>query len=315
MAFLEYYTELIHRFPTLSPFLAQRFINRARADIYGIRRWSFLLSEGVLTVPATITTGTVTVTQHSATVTPNAAAITALNAAGASPLLGKRQFSLGAGSPIYNISAYDGATITLDRPYREDTAAGEDYQVFTCYFDPPSSDFNSFVLVKDIANNYNIRLGFTHREINAFDPQRTTTGEPLYLASFTPNSSGTPRYELWPHPTTAKSYYCIYQRRGVDFSATTDTVPEVIGEALLIERACFYVYQWAMQTGLTPNGKSVDWRFLMAQSQAEYKDALRQAAREDNDAYEEMISTFGSRTGYLSPIDANYAQNHDTSWT
>jgi hypothetical protein len=315
MAFLEYYTELIHRFPTLSPFLAQRFINRARADIYGVRRWSFLLAEGVITVPTAITAGTVTLTQHSATVTPNATAIAALDAAGASPLIGKRQFSLGAGSPIYNISTYDGATITLDRPYREDSASGSDYQVFSCYFDPPSTDFISFISVKDVTNNYNLRLGFTHREINRFDPQRSQTGEPLYLASFTPNSAGTPRFELWPHPATAKSYHCLYQRRGTDFSAPTDSVPDVIGEALLIERACYYIYQWAMQTGQTPNGKAVDWRFLMQQSQAEYKEGLRQSAREDNDTYEEMLHTFNERAGYLSMLDSNYAQNHAPDWT
>jgi hypothetical protein len=310
LAFLEYWNELVHRFPTLSPFLAQRLVNRARADIYAQRRWSFLIAEGVLTVPSAITSGSVTVVQNSATVTPDSTAITALDAAGMTPPMGKRQFSLGAGSPIYSISSYNGASITLDRPYREDDDSGLDYRVFTCYFDPPSTDFVSFISVKDIANNYNLRLNFSGREINSFDPQRSTTGDPLYLASFAPNSSGTPRFELWPHPSTAKSYYCLYQRRGSDFTASSDSLPAVVPESLLIERACYYVYQWAMQTGQAPGGKTIDWRFLMQQSNAEYRDQLRRSAREDNEAYEEMINSLASRTGYLSPIDTNYAQNH-----
>lgn len=314
MPFLEYYTELIHRFPTLSPFLAQRFVNRARADIYRQRRWSFLTSEGVLTVPAAITAGSVTVTQHSATVTPNATAIAALDSAGASPLLGRRQFSLGAGSPVYNISSYDGATITLDRPYREATAAGSTYQVFSCYFDPPSTDFVGFLAVKDVQNNYNLRLNFTYREINRFDPQRSTTGEPLYLASFVPDSSATPRYELWPHPSTAKSYHALYYRRGLDWTANTETLAPVIPESLLMERAAFYAYKWALETGNQPSGKIVDWRFLMQQSQTTFTEQLRQAARDDNEIYESMIMDFNSRAGYLSALDTNYAQNHDTGW-
>jgi hypothetical protein len=310
MPFLEYYMELVHRFPTLSPILAQRLVNRARSDVYSQRRWSFLLAEGVLTVPSAITSGTVTVEQNSATVTPDSTALTALNAAGATPLLGKRQFSLGTGSPIYNIADYDGATITLDRPYRESDLSGSSYQVFCCYFDPPSTDFVSFIAVKDIQNSYNLRLNFSYREMNRFDPQRATVGDPLYIASYIPASDGTPRFELWPHPSTAKSYHCLYQRRGEDFTLNTESLPSVVPEALLMERACYYAYQWAMQTGQMPQGKAVDWRFLMQQSSTEYKDLLRRTAREDNEAYEEMYNSFSARSGYLSPIDTNYAQNH-----
>lgn len=316
MAFLEYYSELTYRFPTLTPFLAQRFVNRARSDIYRQRRWSFLIAEGVLTVPEAITTGTVALTQHSATVTPNAAAIAALNAAGTSPLVGRRQLSLGAGNPVYNILTYNGATIILDRPYREDIDAAASYQIFSCYYDPPETDFAGFITVRDIVNSYNLRLTATHSSLNRMDPRRATTGDPLYVVPMRADAiSGEPRFELWPHPTTAKSYICLYQRRGIDWTSDNDALPAIIPESLLINRACFHAYQWAMQTGQTPNGKAVDWRFLMAQSDTSYRDEMRRTAREDNEIFMELLNEFSTRTGYLSPIDSNYAQNHAVDWS
>ena len=309
--YLTLYTELIHRFPVLSPFLAKRFINRALDDIYGHRRWSFLIAEDVLAVPAVITSGTVSVTKHSATVTPNAAAITALDAAGAAPLIGKRQFSLGAGNPIYNISSYDGAVITLDRPYRETTNAAATYQVFRCYFDPPVEDFVAFITVRDQQNNYNLRLHYQHKELNRLDPQRSTTGEPLYLASYKANSSGQPLFEMWPHPTEEKYYPCLYQRRGVELSLDTDEAPNLIADSMLINRALFHVYRWAMETGHMPSGKVVDWRFLSSQADAQFLMDMRAAAREDNEAFNEMIVEFDERrAGHPYLLDANWIQNH-----
>lgn len=306
--FLEYYSELIYRFPTLQPILAQRFVNRAWVDIQAARRWSFLLAETALTVPEAITTGTVTVTQGSTTVTPSASAITALDAAG-SPLLSQRQFSLGAGSPVYGISAYDGATITLDRDYQEDDASGSDYKVFTCYFDAPT-DFASWITIRDIQNAYNLRLHYTQREINRLDPQRATTGDPLYLAAYKTTSASVPRFELWPHPSTAKGYPALYQRAGVDFASNSESLPQVIGEDMLINRALFHVYRWAMEQGLSPNGKVVDWRWLMMGSNEQYKEDLKSAARQDNEAFLEMVTSFDKLSTTAYPIDANYAQNH-----
>jgi hypothetical protein len=309
--FLTLYSELILRFPALDPFLAKRFINRALGDIYGHRRWSFLIAEDVLAVPAAITAGAVSVTRHSDVVTPNATALAALDAAGAAPLVTKRQFSLGAGSPIYNIPAYDGATLTLDRPYREATNAAASYQVFRCFFEPPSADFVAFVTVKDIENNYNLRLHYQAKELNRLDPQRSTTGEPLYLASYKSSSSAQPLFEMWPHPTSEKYYSCLYQRRGADLVADSDTAPAVISDQMIIGRALRNVYQWAIETAYMPNGKAVDWRFLMAEADKSFVAELRESAREDNEAFNEMIVEFDERRQahpYL--LDANWIQSH-----
>src|SRR5687768_3904637 len=119
MAYQDLWNELLAYVPSLSQFLAQRFVNRAWREIRQMKAWSFLLEEGFLIVPAKITAGTVSVAQFSKTVTPNAAAIAAFNAAGTHPLLGERQFRISPGSRVYNIDTWDGATLTLKEEFQE----------------------------------------------------------------------------------------------------------------------------------------------------------------------------------------------------
>lgn len=309
------WNELLGHVPSLSPFLAQKFINRAWRDIRQTKQWSFQIAEGFLIVPTVITTGTVTVTQFSTTVTPTASAITALNAAGSHPLLGERQFRLAPGSRIYNISGYDGATITLTEEYQESTASAQSYEVFRSYFKPPTSDFIRFISIRDLTTNYHIRLNYTQEELNRLDPQRSTSGDPLYCATYRSDSSNGPLFELWPTPSSARSYQVLYQKRGTDLSATTDELPAVIPDSLVLDRALYYAFRWAEQSkGTHKELQASDWRFLGAEVNRNYMDQLRKTIREDEDHFLTTIHHAESRSGFLTPIDANYRQNHVVDW-
>lgn len=314
MTFQDLWNELIGHVPSLSPFLAQRFINRAWRDIRQIKSWSFQIAEGFLIVPTVITTGTVSVTQYSRTVTPNATAIAALDVAGTHPLLGERQFRLAPGTRIYNIESYDSTTITLVEEYQEVTANSQNYQVFRCFFKPPTSDFIRFISIRDLITNYHIRLNYTQEELNRTDPQRNTTGDPLYCSSYKSDSSGNPLFELWPGPSSNRSYQVLYQKRGADLSSG-ESLPLVIPDHLVLDRAMYYAYRWAEENkGGDPKLQMSDWRFLMAQVNKDYMDELRKTIREDEDVFMQTIHIAESRTGFMTPIDANYAQNHVVDW-
>ncbi len=315
MAFADLWNELLGHVPPLSPFLAQKFINRAWRDIRQVKSWSFQIAEGFLIVPESITAGTVTVTQFSKVVTPNATAITALNAAGSHPLLGERQFRLASGSRIYNIDTYDGAVITLLEEYQEETAAGSSYEVFRCFFKPPTSDFIRFISIRDLVTNYHIRLNYTQEELNRCDPQRNTTGDPLYCASYRADSTNGPLFELWPIPSSARSYQVLYQKRGLDLSAPTDVLPSVIPDNLVLDRALYYAFRWAEQNkGVHKELMASDWRYLSQDVNRNYMQQLSRSIREDEDIFMQTIHFKESRSGFMTPIDANYAQNHVVDW-
>ena len=59
MAFNDYVSELKGYVPSLSPFLAQKFVNRAWSDIQDADEWSFLEGQCILQVPALISTGSI----------------------------------------------------------------------------------------------------------------------------------------------------------------------------------------------------------------------------------------------------------------
>lgn len=314
MAYADMWNELIGFVPSLSPFLAQKFINRAWRDIRQIKSWSFQLAEGFLIVPDKITAGTVSVTKYSKNVTPDATAITALNAAGTHPLIGERQFRLAPGTRIYNIDTWDGTTLVLQEEYQETTNASASYEILRCYFKPPTSDFIRFISIRDLVTNYHIRLNYTQEELNRADPQRNTSGDPLYCATYRADSSNNPLFELWPIPSVTRSYQVLYQKRGTDLSSTVD-IPAVIPEQLVLDRALYYAYRWAeANKGTHKELMNSDWRYLAAEVNQNYMDQLRKTIREDEDIFMQTIHFKESRSGFMTPIDANYAQNHVVDW-
>lgn len=281
LTYKEFYSELINSIPDLSPFLAKRLVNRAWKDIRDSRQWSFLKSEGFLYSPQVINSGSLLVTQFSNVVVANATAILALDGL-SNPILTKRQIRFGSGAtPIYNISVVsptfssDGL-LYLDRPYMEATNAAIGFQCYRCYYGPPQvttvADDGSSVTIEtpdflrydDIYNPSNSRwfvMPPLAREIlDRKDPQRSTTGNiPFYIFAYK-SINNIPYYEMWPHPFSSAAYSCSYQRRGIDFASDSETLPTVIADELLLERAMFYACGWASaNVGNNPKLKGVNW--------------------------------------------------------
>lgn len=309
--FIDYSNELLGYVPTLSILLAQKLVNRAWRDIRDARRWTFLLQDGVLQAIGQITAGSVTLTQFSNLVSCDATAAAAINAAVAvnNPPITQCQFRLATG-PIYSITNWDGTgnNLTIDRPYQEAGGAGLQYLIYRCYFAPPSSDFLRWVSVFDPINFYRFRrdnLSRTKAELDRADPARGAFSTPVWMAAYKNPSTG-PLWEMWPHPISQISYVCLYERRGVDM-ATGDSLPAAIPDELLLNRARYHAYQWAMTQ---PNPGDIDWKTLLLESKEAYREGLILAKRQDEETFLQNYSEDEAGAPPF-PVDANYLQSHD----
>lgn len=285
--YLDFYNELIgYVGGSLDPSLAKTLIQRAQRDILESRSWSFLMTEGVLAAPQSISAGSISVTQWSTSVTANATAKAALNVADGNISLGTRQFRTGTTGRIYNISAYNSTTgvITLAEQYTETTVTAGAYSVFKCYYAPPSSDFLRFVSVRDLVNARPLRLNIQKQELDQRDPQRTVSEPPVCISSYKTGSDNVPLFELWPTPTSARAYVCLYIRRGVELEDDGASLPPSIPDELLMTRAHYHLAKWAeMNKGRDPGLRATDWRFVMQESLARYRELMLQAKRQDDE--------------------------------
>jgi hypothetical protein len=305
--------ELLGYVPGLSILLAEKMVQDTWRKIRDSRQWSFLRVEGSLDVPDLISTGTVTATQFSTSVVGDAAAGAAW-AAVTLPLLTLRQFRLAAGSPIYNITAFDGAvTLTLDRMYTGATVAASAYQIYQCYYKVPVKDFLRWRSLFNPSLGYRFRRRNMHRkkeEIDRRDPQRSHFGTPIWAAAYKHSSDGYPLIELWPHPTSSgNSLMCVAQRRGVDLG-TAEEVPECIPHDLLAHGSRLQAYEWALANNKNAN-KGPEWSRLLSVISQDYDEMLRRARVQDEETYPQNFSELEYDSGLSGPIDASYLQDHD----
>ena len=308
----EYAAEILAHCPEIGFQLSGRLINRARQDIYDSRLWSFLTFEGVFVAPPLIgqrfnvpspSQGVVSTTMYSNVVQLDAIATTALTGL-TNPLITSRQFRAGPiNGGVYNIAAFSptggsfgGGYLTLDRIYQEQSVAGAPYQVYRCYYAPCDAngnlqtDFLTFISM--INPDLGYRISRTHLrtlrvEIDNMDPLRADQGLAYYVASYkTDPVTGTPYYELWPHPTYASGYLYLGRRRGLDFVLPTDALPGTINKNVLIECTLYYVSEWAAKNvGRFPQLKSTDWRFQMTQHNKTYNEMMIAAERQDDEIF------------------------------
>jgi len=316
--FTNFWNELKGDVPALSPFKAQDLVQRAWREVRDSRRWSFLVDSGVIYTPASVTAGTVAVSQFSASVVGNAAAKAVwdtliLHASGID--ITKRQFRVST-TPIYNINAYDPATITLtlDRMYMEASAPASSYEMLRCYVESPTSDFLRWESLVDPVNQFRFRKKNLHRfrtELDRIDPRRSASGTPYMMASYKAKSDGTPMWEMYPAPTSEITYVASYSRRGTDLAAG-DTLPAVIPDELLMSRARFLLYVWCgANESRFAELQGTDWLRLRREEDATYKALLTRAKSNDDELWPANWSESEEDGQYLGVLDANWLQQHD----
>ncbi len=280
MAFADLWNELRGYAPTLSPFLCQKFINRAWADCRDADAWSFLEGMTVLQIPQVITAGSVSFTQFTnhilgdadATATwatnmlGNPPIVASRNAAG-QPLIGTgRQIKILDG-PLYSVIATSGSnpfvpiTLTLDRPIAEASQTHARYQMFRAYYGAPSTDWLSWISIVNVQQGYPIvgrRLTGSQAQLAWIDPQDSSTGDPFMMFSAFADANGMPVRRLFPIPVTQAGYPAVYKRRGTDLSATVD-LPASFPPNVLLEKAKAYAAQF-MATQRRQPSDATDWQ-------------------------------------------------------
>jgi hypothetical protein len=284
-------------------------INRAYRIVRESNLWSFQLFESSWISPPLITDGTVTLAQGSATITFDATAVAAINAAQIlSPysLITQRQFRNSAAGGIYNLIAYDNVSgvTTLDRPYADQTAgAGCGYQLYQVYYPAPYKDFLTWISVRNPSMFLDLNLTTTRAEIDAMDPQRTWYQFPSRvvpwgvdlrgLGTTTPSATlGYRLFELWGQAVTPFTYQCYGIRVGAPLVNPTDTLPPNIDEELVLAKAKHYAYEWAeANKDMSPRSSGPDFRFLMAQTDAEYIKLLTLYRKQDKEFVNNWLTT------------------------
>lgn len=316
MTYQQAWNLLMSYIPKLSPPMAQRFVQQAWRDIRDSRQWSFLVSETVIAVPDQISTGTVTTTNGSALVLGDSTANTAWSAVSNADLI-TRQFRSGAG-PIYNIAEYNFPQLTLDREFAETTATGAAYSIYKCYYAPPS-DFLRWTSVVDPINGYQLGTDRTKAQLDHTDPLRGALGLPLVIASYkydTTESSVGWLYELYPHPITQISYPALYQTRGVDFTSPTATFNTMIPDDVMMARARFRAYEWAMANSAAhAELRGVNWLQLMATADNEYKTDLFKAQKQDEEIFSQnFVEPYTMNKWNRLAYNGTWAYNHAPFW-
>jgi hypothetical protein len=309
--FSQLWRELLGQVKQLDVFAAQKFINRAYADICQAHSWSFLQAVGYIAAVDEITTGTVSVTEGVTAIQFDVDAAAVLDAVGVNVPVTQRQIRVAGGLPFPLASYTPGGAAVLEQAFQGTTDSAASYSVLRCYYTPPATDFFRFQSVVDPVDEFDIWLHFTQQELNAMDPSRANTGQPCVLASLDVDPNGLPRYEFWPHPTAARAYQCSYEKRGTDFTSDDDEIPSALRVETILWKAKVLVYEWAAANqNSSPSLMNIPWLSMSDRAQLHYQAALKDDKRSDRDTFQNRL-VIPQRGRRIYPADANWLQNHE----
>ena len=341
MSFADMTAELVGTIPRMSALHGQQVIQRAWSRVRDSRRWSFhLISDAQLFVPDAVTGGSVSVEFGSNEVIPDSVAAAKLNAIAlanpplANPVVGVgRQLRIGTTNglstptgPNYNILAWDGVALTIDRPYGEWTAARCQYQVLKCYYAPPAPPpfrnlepdlrFVRYEVIINRNSGYAIfgpNLYWSQAQLNAIDPQRGGQGDAYIVANYGRNSLGQPLIELYPNPVKFTTYNCTYFTRWADLSPTQD-LPQVayeLPDLIMFEGKCLAA-DWALANVSTfPELAQTNWVNFRQTQMAEYKASMIQCFKQDDEIM--PLIPFRQGQGFMFPLGGQFLQSHDVT--
>jgi hypothetical protein len=301
--FADVYRTVMLRCPMAPAMLARDWVKEALKRAWDSNNWSFGRCESAFSVNDQ-DSGTVNVTEGSDYVPGVGITFASTDL--------YRQFRVGSG-PVYTIKCVDtdANQIQLDRVYYGQTQSAVSCTVLDAYITMPS-DFGKFIVVLDPTDFFQIRHWVTEEELNAWDPQRTSTGTPWALVSRRLGSIGTiddrVQYELWPYATSNHEYWYFYYKRPPDL-ADTDEIPGILGTRTDIVRtgALAEAARWPG----TENRKNPYFNLQLADKlEKKFLGDLARLEVQDDDVFPTWWETV-SHLDRFHPLDAKYMQAHD----
>jgi hypothetical protein len=184
--------------------------------------------------------------------------------------------------------------VTLDRPYQEPSATGSAYTIFQCYYASPVKDFRGWAGdsgVRDMINYNDLYTNQNRSWIDRRDPQRTFYYIPTHVVYYqndmNPASStfGYPMFEIWGAPTYRITWQLWGYRNGQSLVNPADTIPNNIGEDLVMARARQYAYKFAESTWDGKRGRP-NYLALIQNDEAEYRRLRNDYRRQDRSLYD-----------------------------
>jgi hypothetical protein len=349
MSYADMTAELVGTIPRMSALHAQQVVQRAWSRVRDSRLWSWhFVSDAQLFVPNAMpnprdnlsNVGSVAVEFNSKIVIPDAVAAALFNSLAfanpplASPILGiGRQLRVGTTNglstptgPNYNITSWDGAALTIDRPYGEYSALRSAFQVLKCYYAPPAPPpylnimpdlrFVKYDNLVNRNNGYSIfgpNLYWSQAQLNAIDPQRGGQGDAYIVANYGRNQLGQPIIELYPNPVQFTTYGCTYWTRWADLSPTTDmpAVAYELPDLVMFEAKCLGS-DWALANVSTMDElKGTNWVNYRQTQMAEYKASMIQCFKQDDEMM--PLIPFRQGQGFMFPLGGQFLQSHDVT--
>lgn len=341
--------ELVGTVPRMSPLHAQQVLQRAWRRVQDERLWSFqYVSDAQLYVPNAIPNpsqplisgGSVAVEFGSKEVVPDGIAAEAFDSIAlanpplASPTLGiGRQLRIGTTNglstptgPNYSITAWDGAVLTIDRPYGEADAARCSYQVLKTYYAPPPPppylnfmpdlEFVKYDVFTNRNSGYAIfgpNLYWSQAQLNAIDPQRGGQGDAYIVANYGRNALGQPVVELYPNPVRFTTYGCSYYTRWAQLSPQND-LPRVgyeLEDLVMFEAKCLAA-DWALaNVSTSPELQQTNWVNYRQSQMAEVKTSKIQCYKQDDQMM--PLIPFRQGQGFMFPLGGQFLQSHDVT--
>lgn len=168
--------------------------------------WRRLDTESILQVPDSYSTGTVAATRGSATITGTGTVWTTAMNGLVIRLNTSNDETASSGEEYYQVTDVDGDSITLDRPYENDTVTAAGYRIDQNFFLLPSS-LRIMQLIRPLHDRATPLEIISPAELSRIAPHRTEYGTPRWAAFSwdSQNDPPTPQVELYPIPSSPNS--------------------------------------------------------------------------------------------------------------
>jgi len=295
--------KLLLRCPKLGPFIARDLIKSAFHDIVDLWQWSWLIKRTQLSVPTAYQTGTATVTYGSPTATIATGVV--------DPSHVGRQFRTGVASPILTIIDQDPITNTyiLSENWRGTGGSGQPFKVYQAYL-PMPSDFHKIYSLVDPTTYWIVQTdGVSLEMIDLRDPQRSVISSPARVMVPYDYYNGFPRYELWPHQTTAAFYLMTYESRPIDPFDPGASIPYLLPPDVILERALMYAAKWPGPNRNDPNPYYSDNTAQFHEKQ--YDRRISIIIKQDVEHMQTAIWYQEDQSGNQRNMNASFMQSHD----
>ncbi len=168
---------------------------------------------------------------------------------------------------------------------------------------------SKFVMaVTNFQRRYRLRLHIPQEALNQYDPQRTATESSFIMADLAPDEVGRLQYELYPRPTSAQVFGCLYYRQITNVSDDDDTPPPFISTDVLVKAAIADALRWRPK-----DNKYYDPATAMqiaGQKLQEFNKAVMDMMTADDSGYMTNLIWEYSRFPF-SGFGADWYQSHD----